>query len=222
MLFVSAALVLLGVAIALMGEKLFRILLPLLGLVAGFLVGWSGVEAIFGINALSIPVALLTGLFVGALTAVLSYLYFSIALVVLTSILFAYGTMYLGLALGLSNSGFLMLLLAIAGSVIGLVIALNLAYEHRVVVLVTAFYGVAMVLAGVLLVAGSITLDGLHDNGIIRSVVDTVDNQFIWLFAWIGGSLLAANLQGLASRYTTVDDTFAYVAPANGKKKVKA
>lgn len=219
MLFVSAVLVILGAAVALTGERLFRAVLPLVGLVAGFMVGWSGVEAIFGINALSIPVALITGLLVGSITAVLSYLYFSIAVTILVTILFGYGAMYLGLALGLAENSFLLTMLAIAGWVIGLAIALNTPVEQRLVVLLTSFYGVAMILVGIMMVAGHVSVEQFHENGVVKTALSSIENHFIWLLVWIGGSLIASLLQDTAARYSNLDNQLAFSPSQPAKQK---
>lgn len=220
MILVSVALVILGVAVALLGEKLFRALLPLVGLVAGFMVGWSGVEAVFGINALSFPVALITGLLVGALTAVLSYLYFSIAITILVMIIFGYASMYLGLALGLSESSFLLSMMALAGGIIGLSVALHVPLEKKLVVVLTSFYGTAMVLVGILLTAGHVTTSQLYEKGIIKTVLASVDNHVVWIAVWVGSALVASVLQDVSSKYSSLDDNWSFEATEPVKKKV--
>lgn len=195
MLFVAAALVVIGAAVALMGERAFRVLLPILGFVAGIMVGFSGVQAIFGIGVVSLPIAIIVGVLVGALMAVLSYLFFSLAVTIYAAVLLAYGFMYLGIALGLGDNGFWLTLMAFAGGVLGLAVASMLPLGRSLVIFVTSFFGVAMILAGVLLAAGSISLDQLQNSGILRAVNSTVNDQLIWLFVWVGGGLIASQIQ---------------------------
>ena len=107
MIFVAAALVVLGAAVALLGERAFRIILPIIGFIAGILIGYSGVQAVFGIGIISFPLAIITALLVGAIIAALSYLYFDLAIILLVAAITAYGAMYLGIALGLSKNSFL-------------------------------------------------------------------------------------------------------------------
>ncbi len=195
MLFVAAALVVIGAAVALMGERAFRVLLPILGFIAGIMVGFSGVQAIFGIGVVSLPIAIIVGVLVGALMAVLSYLFFNLAVTIYAAVLLAYGFMYLGIALGLGDNGFWLTLLAFAGGVLGLAVASMLPLGRSLVIFVTSFFGVAMILAGVLLAAGSISLDQLQNSGILRAVNSTVSNQLVWLFVWVGGGLVASHMQ---------------------------
>ncbi len=48
MLLTATMLIALGVLSSLLGLKLFKILLPLLGLVSGIMVGFAGVQGVFG------------------------------------------------------------------------------------------------------------------------------------------------------------------------------
>lgn len=198
MLFVAAALVVAGAAIALLGERIFRVALPLIGLIAGVMVGYSGVQAVFGIGVVSLPLAIITGVLVGVLLAILSYLYFNIAVAVLAMVLTCYAMVYLGIALGLSDNGFMLFLMGFAGAVLGLAVAVSTPLSLSLVLFVTSFYGVALVMAGILLAAGNITLDQLQDHGILRAVTSTVGDQFIWWLVWIGGGLVAGQIQATA------------------------
>jgi hypothetical protein len=190
MIFVAAALVIIGAVVALMGERAFRVILPIIGFVAGLLIGYSGVQAVFGIGVVSFPIAIITALLVGAIMAVLSYFYFDLVIILLVAIITSYGAMYMGIALGLQDNSFWLGLLAFAGGILGLAVAIMLPMSQSLVVVVSSFYGVAMVLAGLFLVGGSITADQLQ-SGIIPTVSERVHDQFIWLLIWFSASLAA-------------------------------
>ena len=194
MIFVAAALVIVGVAIALLGERAFRVVLPIIGFIAGIMVGYSGIQAVFGIGIISFPIAIITALLVGAILGALSYLYFDLAIVLLVSVITGYGAMYLGIALGLSDNGFWLGLLTFAGAILGLAVAMMLPMGQSLVVVVTSFYGVAMVLAGLFLVGGSVTADQLQ-HGILATVTDRVHDHFMWILIWTGASLVACYIQ---------------------------
>jgi len=194
MVFVAAALVIIGVVVALMGERAFRFVLPIIGFVAGILIGYSGVQAVFGIGIISFPLAIITAFLIGAIMAVLSYLYFDLAIILLVAIITGYGAMYLGIALGLSNNPFWMGLLAFSGAIVGLVVATILPMAQSLVVVVSSFYGVAMVLAGVFLVGGSVTSEQLH-QGLIPAVSERINGHILWLMVWMGASLAACYFQ---------------------------
>ncbi len=211
MLLTATALIILGVIVALVGIKIFKIILPIIGLIAGFMVGFSGVQAVFGTGGVSMAVAIVTALIVGALMAVLSFVYFEIAVAVLTAILFAQAMVFLGSALGLQDNGFLLMLMALAGAVIGLAVYTSVPLTASLVITVTSFYGVAMVLAGIFLLVGEISLDQLHDDGVLDVVGKTVGDQFLWLIAWVGASLVASNLQAKAAVQDFLDNNYAFV-----------
>lgn len=194
MIFVAAALVIIGAAVALLGERVFRIVLPIIGFIAGILVGYSGVQAVFGIGVISFPLAIITALLVGTILAALSYLYFELAIILLIAVVTSYGAMYLGIALGISHNSFWMGLLAFSGAVAGFVAATILPMAQSLVVAVSSLYGVALILAGIFLAGGSITADQLH-KGIIPAVSGRVHDHFLWILVWIGAAIVACYVQ---------------------------
>lgn len=210
MILTATVLIILGVIVALTGVKVFRLVLPVIGLIAGFMGGFSGVQAVFGTGGASQATAVVTGLIVGAILAVLSFLYFEIAVAVLTAMLFAEAMVFLGSALGLQGNGFVLLLMALAGAVISLAIFSSVPVTASLVITVTAFYGTAMVMAGVLLLVGEVSLSQLHDEGILPVVSQTVGDQFIWLVAWVGTALVSANLQTKAAVQNFLDNNYAF------------
>ncbi len=209
---VLAAFVLLatGIAVALLGYKFLRILLPLFGLVSGTAVGFIGFQGVFGTGAVSTTIAVFVAITVGLMLAVLSYLFFELAVTIYIALLGAAALSYLGVALGLGDNGFVMLLLTIAGFVIGLTIASAATFTTSLVIALTSFAGVALVLASIFLVAGNVSLDQLHQNGIIRSVMEVIDQSFLWLFVWLGGSFVAMNVQRSTMRIDMLDNAYQF------------
>jgi len=197
MVFAAIALLITGLLVGTLGHKLFRVFLPLLGLVGGTAVGFVGFQAVFGTGVVSTTVAVFVALLVGLLLGLLSFLFFELALTVYVALLGASAFSYLGVALGLGQNGFVLLLLSIAGFVLGLAVAGSVGFSTSLVIAVTSFAGAALVLASVFLIAGNVSVAQLHDEGIIRSVLAVVDQSFLWLFVWLSGSLLAVHVQRL-------------------------
>ncbi|MDQ5982620.1 MAG: hypothetical protein QG549_617 [Patescibacteria group bacterium] len=195
MIFIAATLVIVGVLVALLGERMFRVILPIIGFVAGILIGYSGVEAIFGIGFISFPLAILTSLLIGAILAILSYLYFEIAIVLLVGVITGYGAMYIGIALGLSSNRFWLGLLTFAGAIIGLALATAIPMGQSLIVIASSFYGVAMVMAGFFMIGGSITFEQIQRTGILRVVTDRIDGSLLWFAVWVGGSIACCYAQ---------------------------
>lgn len=210
MLFLATALIVIGVVTALMGERLFRLVLPIMGLVAGVMVGYSGVQAVFGVGVISTTIAVMTGIILGAIMAVLSYLYFGIAVGLLTVLLSIYFFTYLGLVFGLGDNGFWLFLMGFAGAVVGLAAAITFAGSGAFVIFVTSFYGVALLFTGIMLMAGSVTLNDLQNNGVVATVSEAASNHFLWLLAWVGGGLLASNIQINSLKRELMDTMLAF------------
>lgn len=214
MVLAAVALLVTGVLVSLMGHKLFRIFLPLLGLVGGMAVGFVGFQGIFGTGAVSTTLAVFTAFVVGLVLALLSFLFFEIALTVYVAIICASAFSYIGVALGLGNSGLILFLLSVSGFLLGLSIASNSAFSTQFVMVVTAFAGSALVLASVFLIVGNVSLTQLHEQGIIRSVVEVVDQSFLWLFVWLGGSLVAVQVQNKLLELEVLENRYQYSVTA--------
>ena len=221
MFIIAAALILLGGVTAVLGFKLFRILLPFVGLVAGVMVGFGGVQGVFGTGVISLTIAIMMALIVGVIMAVLSFMFFEIAVFILSAVVGAAALSYLGIALGLGDNGFLMFLLSVAGAVFGFILASSGPLSTSLVLAVTSFAGVSFIFAGVMLLVGEISVDDLNENGIIGSVIDVVDNAFLWFIAWFGAGLIATRAQAKTLVIEAFDDSFAYQEPTARVKSKK-
>jgi len=219
MLILAGALILLGGVTAVLGLKLFRLLLPIIGLVAGVMVGFGGVQGVFGTGAISLAIAIVMALIVGVIMAVLSFVFYEIAVYIIAAIVGAAALGYLGIALGLGDNGFLMFLLSLAGGVGGFLLASGGTLSTSLVIAVTSFAGVSFIFAGVFLLVGEISVDDLNENGIIRSVLSVVDDTFLWFIAWFGAALIATRAQIRALMIEAFGDTYAFVEPKTTKRK---
>lgn len=213
MIIIATGLILIGGISALVGVKLFRLLLPLIGLVAGFMVGFGGVQAVFGTGAVSTTIAVVMAVIVGAIMALLSFLFFELAIVILSMVVGASLMTFLGVAIGLENAGFILFLLGLTGAVFGFLVSAGSNLSAAFVIFMTSMLGVGYILAGVLLLVGAISLDDLSNGGIIPAVVETVDQSFLWLFVWIAGTIVSTNVQTKSLAQEFMDNQFEYVVP---------
>lgn len=211
MIILATGLILLGGISALMGVKVFRLLLPVIGLIAGIMVGFGGVQAVFGTGAVSTTIAVVMAVIVGAIMALLSFLFYELAIWILAIMLGATAMSYLGVAIGLEDNGFILFLLGLSGAILGFMVAASTRLSLGFVLFVTSALGVAYMMAGVLLIVGTVSLDSLQNEGIIRAVVDTVDQSFLWLFVWIAGTIVSINMQKVALEQEFMDDQFEYI-----------
>lgn len=210
MIVAATILLALGLVTSLLGLKLFKLLLPLLGLVSGFMIGFVGTQGIFGTGQFSSAMAVLIALFVGVLLAILSFMFFDAAIIIVMTLLGASAFSYLGVALGLRADGFVLFLMALSGGILGFIVAQRYPIGVQLVVGLTSLIGVAYILTGFMLVAGTVTLDELNNQGVVASLLRVVDQSFIWLFVWIGGSVLAARLQYRLAVVEALSNVFTY------------
>ena len=213
MVLVALALMAVGLLASLLGFKLFKVLLPIVGLVSGTLVGFAGFQGVFGKGTVSTTVAVFVAITVGLVMALLSFVYFEIAVTVLAAIIGASALSYLGVALGLDKDGFVVFLLAVAGFIIGLIAAGSGTMSASLVMTVTSMAGVAFILAGIFLIAGSVSLEQLNNDGVIRTVVSVVDQSFLWLFVWLAGSIITMRAQVRTVVSDFMVDTYEFTAP---------
>jgi hypothetical protein len=209
MIFVATGLILLGVVTALAGLKLFRLLLPLVGFVSGLMVGFGGVQAVFGTGAASTTVAVLMALITGAVMALLSFLFFEVAIIVLSIVLGMSAYSYLAVAMGLGENGFILFMLTLSGAILGFVVATTGRLSRSLVVVLTSFLGVTFVLGGAMLLVGSVSLNQLND-GIVRTVLSVVDQEFVWLLVWLGGGFTAVTIQNATPDLVMATDAYEY------------
>lgn len=195
MVLFAFALLAVGLLCAVLGARVAKTLLPLFGLFAGIMVGFTGVQAVFGTGVVSTTVAVFVSFAVGLLLAVLSYVFFDLAVTVLMGLVVANALAFLGIALGLRENGFVVLMLYIAGLVIGIKYAVKNPTAEAFLIYLTSFIGVAMVLSSVLLIAGNITVTQLAEHGVIKTSLDAMSQSFVWFLVWLGGSMVAANIQ---------------------------
>lgn len=210
MILFSALLIVLGLISAFVGFKLFRILLPIIGLIAGIVVGFTGVQATFGSGFFSTTVAVIMAIIVGLIMALLSFFFIELALKILSIVIWASVFTFFGTVIGLQDAGFIMFLLGLAGGIIGLLVASMGNLTTGFVVILTSLVGSAYVFAGIMLLVGGTSIDQLTNTGVTKTIIETVDQSIIWLFAWLGASMFAASVQSANLRKEFFGDTFEY------------
>ena len=162
---VSVLFLIVGGLTAMVGYKLFRVLLPILGLFAGFAVGFTGMQAVFGTGEVSFVLSVITALVVGLILALLSYAYFKIAIVVMGALVGAGVMSTLAHAIGLQEDGFLTFMLAASGAIIAGMFVARYQLEKDIIIIVSAMVGVALIFVGLFLLVSDLTLEELHQNG---------------------------------------------------------
>ena len=159
--FVALLALLLGLVVCFAGFRLFVILLPVWGFFAGFLVTAQAVQQLFGGGFLATTSSWVFGFVFGVIFAVAAYFFYYAAVAVLAATVgYELGVGFMA-GLGVS-SGFLLFLvgLLVAVALTAAVILLNLPKVF--IVVLTALAGASMILSGVLLALGRISLTAFH------------------------------------------------------------
>lgn len=195
MLITAILLIAVGIIAASLGAGLFKLLLPLIGLVTGFMIGFIGFQGVFGTSAVSTAMAVMIAVVTGLVLGILSFLFFELATIVVAIATGAMVFSYIGVALGLSQNGLMVFLLGLAGAILAGSYAARNSIGTQVVVALTSLLGVGYVLVGIFLISGSVSLSDLAETGIVSTLLSVVDQSFLWFFVWIGGSLIAMRVQ---------------------------
>lgn len=155
-----------GLAALFAGYRLFLVLLPIWGFFAGFAIGAQALQALFGTGFLSEVTSWIVGLVVGILFAVLSYLFYLVGVAILAgSIGYALGA---GIIFAISpNWNFLAFLVGIAVAIVVAALVILLNIQKWVIILLTSIGGAGAIIAGLLIMFGTISLADVGQNAII-------------------------------------------------------
>ena len=157
-----------GAGFCFYGFKFFLILLPLWAFVAGFATGAQAMSVLFGDGFLATVTGWVIGFLTGAVFAVISYLWFWAAVVLL------------GAAVGYQLGVGAMALINLHGFGAVAVGTIVLGVPRALVVALTALGGSATMVAGALLIIGRVKPDALGD-GIVGAII--YDN-ILWLLVF--------------------------------------
>ncbi len=194
--------IVIGLAWAFYGLKLFAILLPIWAFFFGLIAGAQWSADIFGQGFFSTVLSWGIGLVFGVVLAAISYFWYYAAIVIAGG---AVGYM-LGVGffdwLGL-GTGFIVVLI---GLIVGAIFAIGtfmLGVPILLVMVFSAFSGAAAVVNGVLILFGTIKLDTL-DQGIFgalfaQGIVGTV------IFLVLGAAALFYQMRDVGTTITTID-----------------
>lgn len=190
-----------GLALLVRGFRLFLLLLPLLGFVGGFLLGAGLVEHIVGDGFLATLAGWAVGFVFGIVMALLSYLYYWLAVGVLGGFIGYQLTLGLLAWIGFDESGVLSILVAFVAA-LGFGLAFLLLRMPTVLAIVgTAIAGAGLAVAGLAVALGLLPREGLSDG--ILGIYSSEE------LGWLGVlALVALALGGMVyqARSLTPDD----------------
>ena len=170
----------LGAAMMLLGYRLALILLPIWGFFAGFIFGAQMLQEFFGDGFLATTASWVVGVVVGLLFAVLSYLFWYVAVVILfASIGYWLGWGFMTL-IGFSETGLVAIGIGLLLGAVFAVAAFVTGVPLAALVVITAIGGAHALIAGILVLFGTVAVEDLG-SGVANAIIMT--NAGWWLVA---------------------------------------
>jgi len=189
-LIIAVLLLIIGIAFCFGGYKWFMILLPIWAFLVGFVIGAAAVSGVYGESILSLIVIVVAGLITGLLLAVLVYMFFNLAIILLgASLGFTLGSgiaYYLGF-----ETGFIPVMAGLIVAVVVGFLAFRLNLPKYIIIALTALMGSEALLSGALLLVGFISLNDLA-QGLLGSIMS---HSTVWSFIWLVLALVGAAVQ---------------------------
>jgi len=177
-----------GLALVFAGYRMLWIFLPIWGFFFGFGLGAQTLQVLFGVGFLSTITSWVVGFLMGAMVSLFSYLFYIVAVAVLSGSLgYALGVGLLT-AIGL-NFGFLVWLVGIVVGVVFAAVVLILDIQKYAVVVITAINGTAAIIYTLLASSGGLSPLEL----LLNPVRLAVQNSFWWFLFFVvvaGGGIL--------------------------------
>ena len=179
-LLVGIVAIAMGAAFMTLGYRLALILLPIWGFFAGFLFGAQVLQDFFGDGFLATTASWIVGAIIGLLFAVLSYLFWYVAVVIVfASVGYWLGWGFMTL-IGFSDTGFVAFAIGLLLGAVFAVAAFVTGVPLAALVVITAVGGAHVLIAGVLVIFGSVAVADLGD-GVVRAII--LENVGWWLAA---------------------------------------
>ena len=136
-----------GMTLCFAGYKFFLVLLPIWGFVFGVGLGVQTMQALFGTGFISEVSSWVVGFIVGAVFAVLSYMFYIVAVAVIAGSLGYIVTVGVLTGIGM-NMGFLVWMIGIVAAVALAFVTLRFNVQKWVIIIATALLGAAVIYAG--------------------------------------------------------------------------
>jgi hypothetical protein len=159
--FTSLLVIMLGLALLFSGYRFFQILISIWGFIAGFQFGASILSNWFGQGFLTTVIGWVLGLLIGIFAATLAYLFYAAAVVILAGLVgYQLG---IGVMAGIGfNEGFVTFVIGLLVGLALVALAIYLHFPKVLILILTSLAGAELLLGGIFLALGRITLTGLR------------------------------------------------------------
>ena len=180
---------LLGLVICFGGYRLFLFLLPIWGFFFGFALGAQTMQALFGVQFAATVTSWVVGFVVGAVFALLAYLFYAIAVAILAgSIGYALGAGFMHL-IGL-NFGLVVWLVGIAVGVVVIIATFYFNLQKYVIIAATAIGGAGVIVGTLMFGVIGVAVAKLFENPIRLALQNSPIWTIIFLILAVAGIVL--------------------------------
>ncbi len=185
--------ILVGAVFCFRGYFAMRVIIPVWGAFAGFMLGAGIVSSSTGDNFLSTALAWIVGLAVAVVFGLIAYLYYAVAVVLgMAAIGFVLGTGLMAF-LGVRWSWVIILVGVITAGVLAFVAIVG-NMPMVLLTLLTALAGATVITSGIMLLVGAVDTDDFDAGGTTASVND----DWWWYAIYVGLAVV-----GIISQWTT-------------------
>ena len=161
-----------GLVVCFGGYRLFLALLPIWGFFFGFGLGATSLQALFGVGFLATVTSWVVGFLVGALFAVLSYMFYAFAVAMIAGSLgYALGAGFMNL-IGL-DWNWLVWLVGIVVGIVAVVVTFLFSIQKYVIVAATAIGGAGTIVITLMFGYIGMTLARFFENPIQLALQDS-------------------------------------------------
>ena len=161
-----------GLVVCFGGYRLFLALLPIWGFFFGFALGATSLQALFGVGFLATVTSWIVGFLVGALFAVLSYMFYAFAVAMIAGSLgYALGAGFMNL-IGL-DWNWLVWLVGIVAAIAAVVVTFWFNIQKYVIVAATAIGGAGMIVITLMFGYIGMTLAKFFENPVRLALQDS-------------------------------------------------
>lgn len=189
-----------GALVAFAGYRLFLVLLPFWGFVFGFVLGTQTIQALLGDGMFSTATSWIVGFVVALIFAVLSYLFYIVAVAIIA------GSLGYGLGVGLMgligvDMGFLAWIVGIVGAVILIFLTIRFNLAKVVIIAATAIGGSALAIGTLALGPGGVSLTNAFNN-MVQAVLSA---GWFWAILFIVMAAAGFFVQWQANKRWTIE-----------------
>ena len=190
-----------GLVVAFAGYKLLWVILPIWGFFAGFAIGAQAVQVVLSEAFLATVTSWVVGFVVGAIFAVLSYLFYFIAVALLS------GAFGYGLAVGILtwiglDFGFIVWLIGIVVAIIVAVAVLRFNVQKYAVIVITAIGGTGVIIFTLLALFGNLSPLEMA----LAPVLVAINDSWLWLLFFVAVVAAGIFVQLQANRGYEVEE----------------